>query len=149
VRRARLVLAAGALALGIVYLAATWRYPMGSGRQPGPGLYPLMVAGLLLLSSLATAWQTRSMAGVAIEWPQGAGRWRMAAILLAVIAYIALLPNLGHLIASAVTTFISLQALGGLRWPTKILLAVFLGVGSFYLFNHLLGVPLPGRIWFR
>jgi hypothetical protein len=108
-----------------------------------------MVAGLLLLSSLATAWQTRSMAGVAIEWPQGAGRWRMAAILLAVIAYIALLPNLGHLIASAVTTFISLQALGGLRWPTKILLAVFLGVGSFYLFNHLLGVPLPGRIWFR
>ena len=148
-RRARLVLAAGALALGIVYLAATWGYPMGSGRQPGPGLYPLMVAGLLLLSSLATAWQTRSMAGVAIEWPQGAGRWRMAAILLAVIAYIALLPNLGHLIASAVTTFISLQALGGLRWPTKILLAVFLGVGSFYLFNHLLGVPLPGRIWFR
>ena len=72
-----------------------------------------------------------------------------AAILLAVIAYIVLLPNLGHLIASAVTTFFSLQALGGLRWPAKILVAVFLGVGSFYLFNNLLGVPLPGRIWFR
>jgi len=149
VKRARLALAAGCFLLGIVYLAATWRYPMGSVRKPGPGLYPLMVAGLLLLSSLAIAWQTRSTAGAAIEWPQGAGRWRMAAILLAGIAYIVLLPNLGHPIASTVTTFVSLQALGGLRWPSKVLLAVFLGVGSFYLFNHLLGVPLPGRIWFR
>jgi putative tricarboxylic transport membrane protein len=149
VRRARLALAAGGLLLGIVYLAATCRYPLGTGRQPGPGLYPLMVAGLLLLSSFATAWQTKSKAMAAIEWPRGAGRWRMAAILLAVISYIALLPNLGHLIASAVTTLISLQALGGLRWPAKILLAVFFGVASFYLFNNLLGVPLPGRIWFR
>jgi putative tricarboxylic transport membrane protein len=148
VKRARLMLAAGGLLLGIVYLAATWRYPMGTLRHPGPGLYPLMVASLLLLSSLATAWESRSMAMGAIEWPQGAGRWRMAAILLAVMAYIVLLPNAGHLIACAVTTLISLQALGGLRWPTKIFLAVFFGVASFYLFNNLLGVPLPGRIWF-
>jgi putative tricarboxylic transport membrane protein len=149
VRRARLVLVAGSFLLGIIYLAATFRYPLGTARQPGPGLYPLIVGGLLLLSSSATAWQIRSMATRDIEWPQGAGRWRTGAILLAIFAYIVLLPDFGHPIASALTIFISLQALGGLRWPTKILLAVFLGVASFYLFNNLLGVPLPGRIWFR
>ncbi len=148
-RRARLVLAAGALLLGIIYLAATWKYPAGTAKQPGPGFYPLMVAALLLISSLATVWQTKSMGPVAVEWPRGKALWRTAAILLALVAYIVLLPNFGHPAASALTTFISLQALGGLRWPTKIFLSLFLGVASFYLFNNLLGVPLPGRIWFR
>jgi putative tricarboxylic transport membrane protein len=149
VRRARLVLAAGALLLGVLYLAATWRYPVGTLKQPGPGLYPLMVAGLLLLSAFATAWETRSAGNAPVAWPQRAGWWRMGAILLAIIAYIVLLPKLGHLIASSVTAFISFQALGGLNWPAKVLLAIFLGVASYFLFNNLLGVPLPGRVWFR
>jgi putative tricarboxylic transport membrane protein len=149
VRRARLVVCAGALLLGVIYLAATWRYPAGTLKQPGPGLYPLMVAGLLLISACATAWITRAADRVAIAWPQRAGWLRMGAILLAIIVYIALLPKLGHLIAAAVTAFISLQAMGGLRWPVKIFLAVFLGAASYFVFNDLLGVPLPGRVWFR
>ncbi len=147
-RRARFVLVAVSFWLGVMYLAATCRYPLGTAKQPGPGLYPLIVGGLLLFSSLATAWQTRSLPAGDIEWPRGAGRWRTGAIFLAVLAYIVLLPDFGHPLASALTIFISLQALGGLRWPTKIFLAVFLGVASFYLFNNLLGVPLPGRISF-
>lgn len=147
-KRARLVLAAAALVLGIIYLAATWRYPAGTAKQPGPGLYPLMVAALLIVSSLATAWQARSSGSAAIEWPHGRGLGRIGAILLALVAYIVLLPTLGHTPASALTTFIALQALGGLRWPAKIFLPLFLGLASFYLFNNLLGVPLPGRLWF-
>ncbi len=148
-KRARLALAAGALLLGVIYLAATWRYPAGSAKNPGPGLYPLMVAGLLLVSALATAWGLRGAGPGAITWPDRAGWGRMGAILLAIIAYIVLLPGLGHLTASAVTVFISFQALGRLRWPVKVGLAVFLGAASYFLFNNLLGVPLPERSWFR
>ena len=143
-KRAILILAGGSFLAGILYLAATWRYPLGSARQPGPGLYPLLVAALLLVASVGTAWEAKSVpAGTGLEWPTRAGRWRIAAILAAILGYILLLPNLGHPVASGATTLLSLQALGGLRWATKIILAVVLGLGSYYLFNTLLGVPLP------
>ena len=58
-------------------------------------------------------------------------------------------PTAAAIIAAVVATFMALQALGGLRWPLKIGLAVAFGLGSYYLFDTLLGVPLPRGTWFR
>ena len=136
--------------LGILYLAASLQYPMGTVRKPGPGLFPVMVACLWLVASIGTGWGARSKATQdPIEWPRGASLGRMGAILAAILAYMLLLSNIGHSIAAIVATFMALQALGGLRWPLKIGLAVAFGLGSYYLFDTLLGVPLPRGTWFR
>jgi len=73
----------------------------------------------------------------------------MAAILVAILAYILLLPYVGHSIAATLLILVALQAIGGQRWPMKIVLSVAIGFGSYYLFNTLLGTTLPRGIWFE
>ena len=149
-RRAFLSLAAANMALAILYLAASWQYPMGTISEPGPGLFPVLVACLWLMASVGTGWGAVCKATQGqIEWPRGASLGRMGVILAALLAYMLLLSNIGHSIAAVVATFMALQALGGLRWPLKIGLAVAFGLGSYYLFDTLLGVPLPRGTWFR
>jgi putative tricarboxylic transport membrane protein len=150
VRRAFLSLATGNIILAILYLTASWQYPMGTISEPGPGLFPVMVACLWLIASVGTGWGALSKAMQGhIEWPRGASLARMGAILAAILAYMLLLSKFGHSIAAVVATFMALQALGGLRWPLKIGLAVAFGLGSYFLFDTLLNVPLPRGDWFR
>jgi hypothetical protein len=149
-KRTHFVVAGISTILSIFYLVAALHYPMGTARKPGPGLYPLMVACFLLASSIITCLQAR--AGETREktdWPRGGGRRRIAAILVALLAYILMLPVIGHPIAATIVAFIALQALEEFRLPMRIGLAVLLGLGSFYLFHNLLGVPLPGGPWFK
>ena len=136
------------ITLSLFYLGFAWHYPIGSAKQPGPGLYPLVVGIFLLVTSIGTGFGVRSKAAQGkIDWPRGAGRWRMAAILGAILTYIILLPYAGHAIAATIVILVALQAIGGQRWPMKIVLSVAIGFGSYYLFNTLLGTPLPRGIW--
>ena len=149
-KRAHFVVAAASMILGVFYLLTALQYPMGTARRPGPGLYPLLVACSLLASSVITALQARAgEIRVKVDWPRGGGRGRTVAILVALLAYILLLPGIGHPIAATIVVFIALQAFGEFRWPMRIGLALLLGWGSFYLFYNLLGVPLPGGLWFK
>ena len=149
-KRAHFVVAAASTILAFFYLIGALQYPMGTARRPGPGFYPLLVACFFLASSVITALQARGgETRGKIDWARGAGRGRIAAILAALLAYILLLPGIGHPIAATIVVFIALQALGEFRLPTRIGLALLLGWGSFYLFSSLLGVPLPGSLWFR
>jgi len=135
--------------LSIVYLVTSLQYPMDTAAQPGPGFYPFIVAILWLLSSLGLALESRARAeGDKVSWPRGAGFWRLIAIVGALLFYIILLPVLGHVIVGAVVILVALQAMGGLTRTVRIVLAVLLTLGSYYLFDVLLDVPLPRGIFF-
>ncbi len=148
-RRAFLGLAGVNTALSIIYIVTSLKYRAGTAAQPGPGLYPLAVGFLWLLSSVAVGLRARAKTGAdKIDWPQGAGFWRIMAIVGALLFYIILLPVLGHVIVGAVLILVGLQAMGGLRWPLRIVLAAVLTIGSYYLFDVVFDVPLPRGIFF-
>ena len=143
-RRGLLGVAVIGVILSIIYLLCSAKYPMGSWRDPGPGLYPLLVGILILICSLGTALEARyEMANEKIGWPRGADLSRIVGLVVAMFAYFILLPFVGHLIASLGVVFAGLHLMGGLRWPLKILLTFSISGGSYYLFVILLAVPLP------
>ena len=138
------------LSIGVVYLLMGLRYPVGTTANPGPGLYPLFVGGLLLVSSVAGGLEVfRANARQRESTPLwGKHAWRLVTIVLTMSVYIIILPYAGHMFGGIIVTFAALQVVGGIKWYTKLILTLLIPVGSFLLFDTILGVSLPKGILF-
>lgn len=139
------------LVAGSVGLAAAWNLPVGSMQLPGPGALPLVLSGAMVLLSLALIFGDRSVAPDAAgsEAPDKHGEFRIAATVLLIAAYIAVIGALGFFL----DTFLLTTALFMLGAPRlRILWPALGGLAStavaYGLFVSLLGVPLPaGSLW--
>ena len=136
---------------GLAYIVEALSYPRGTMAQPGPGLYPLLLGALILLSSLGTGLELlfrRFEKEEAAIWPRGASGRRLLFVLAASLAYGLLLPYLGHPFIATLVTLVVLQVMGVRSWPLKITIALLIGIGSYYLFGKLLAIPLPMGVLF-
>jgi putative tricarboxylic transport membrane protein len=145
VRKGLLAVTGAGLLLGLLYLVETLRYPRGTPAQPGPGLFPLLVGALFLVSSIgvgleaALARQDRP-----VNWPVGTQLWRFGLVALATLAYIILFPHLGHPVTGTLLMVVVVRVMGLRPWGLAIAVSLVMALGSYYLFGILLGVPLPG-----
>ena len=148
-RRALLGTLIVAMLLAVAYLAEAMRYPRGTMAQPGPGLFPLAVGALMLIAALGTGLEARSRkTWEEMDWPRGLDALRVLGVLAASLGYVLLLPHLGHPVAGTLVTLAVLQMMQLRSWVVKLTLSLVIGLGSYYLFAVLLGVPLPTGIWF-
>jgi hypothetical protein len=148
-RRALLGTLIVAMLLAVAYLAEAMRYPRGTMAQPGPGLFPLAVGALMLIAALGTGLEARSRkTWEEMDWPRGLDALRVLGVLAASLGYVLLLPHLGHPVAGTLVTLAVLQMMQLRSWVVKLTLSLVIGLGSYYLFAVLLGVPLPAGIWF-
>jgi putative tricarboxylic transport membrane protein len=132
----------GLVVLALLVLEETWRQrlPLGSVASPGPAYFPGVLAMLLLAAGLAMAALAGGPRVSSLEW----GEWRHAVAIFAACAFCALaLERVGY----RVTIFIALVFLVGLverKSPAATLaFAAALALGTFWLFDTLLRVPLP------
>lgn len=147
-RRALFILAITGITVALFYMVEALRYPWGKLAHPGPGFYPVIIGTLLMVGFLGTGLEAAFSKSLRkVEWPQGASRWRVVAIALGGMGYVFFLPYLGHPLAAGLVTFVVLQAMNLPSWPLKIGLSLGNGLGSFFLFSVLLGVPLPVGFW--
>ena len=148
-RRALLGTLIVAMLLAVAYLAEAMRYPRGTMAQPGPGLFPLAVGALMLIAALGTGLEARSRkTWEEMDWPRGLDALRVLGVLAASLGYVLLLPHLGHPVAGTLVTLAVLQMMQFRGWVVRLTLSLVIGLGSYYLFAVLLGVPLPTGIWF-
>ena len=148
-RRALLGTLIVAMLLAVAYLAEAMRYPRGTMAQPGPGLFPLAVGALMLIAALGTGLEVRSRKRwEEMDWPRGLDALRVLGVLAASLGYVLLLPHLGHPVAATLVTLVVLQMMQFRGWVVRLTLSLVIGLGSYYLFAVLLGVPLPTGIWF-
>ena len=143
-QRAHLTVYGIALTLSIFYFIGALGYPMGTMEQPGPGRYPLFVGALLIIASIGSL-VTNLLKPVKgeLQLPKGRDLGRVLAVIAGTVAYAVLLPYAGHLVASVVTVFVVLQAMGLSPWPLRIGFTVLIALGSYCLFDMILNVPLP------
>jgi putative tricarboxylic transport membrane protein len=137
-----------ALILSFLYLWGALDFPRGTMDQPGPGLYPLFVGTLLVIASIGSiVTDLVKPAQGELEIPKGKPLGRGLMVLGASAAYVLLLPYAGHLLSSIVLVFVVLQTMGLTSWPMKIGVTIAIALGSYYLFDILLMVPLPRGIF--
>lgn len=107
---------------------------------PGARLLPAVIG--LALAGLGVA----HLGGRAADrpaWPDAAGRRRVGFVFGLLVLYVAGLPSLGFLPATAVFALVLLRALGPFSWTMTGVLAATIALASHVVFVRWLGMPLP------
>ena len=131
---------AGALfiAFGLFFGLQALNLELGTAFKMGPGYFPLLLSGILMLLGLAILASAVNKAGGAI----GAYAWRgMMFILPAPVFFGLTVQGLGFVPAIFLTTIIAAMASFKMRLHWALLLAVVLTVFSTLVFSYGLGLP--------
>jgi len=131
------------LGIGIGFMIGAIRLQIGKPTEPQPGFFPFL--GGVILIVLSAIFLFQAQLGRTGE-TQAFGRLRSPGIVvLGLILYVAGLQSLGYVLATAL---LSAAVLRVLETKFRMLLPVslLLAIGSYILFDRLLGVTLPGGL---
>lgn len=124
----------------LVFLFESWKLPLGSLHNPGPAYTPVLLGLVLLVFAILLGVGNGGPHIGAVGWVE----WRHAAAILGACGFAALaLERLGYRLTVALTLGFLLGVVERKGGITTVVLAVVLALGSFYLFDTLLRVPLP------
>ncbi|MHB9096517.1 MAG: tripartite tricarboxylate transporter TctB family protein [Syntrophales bacterium] len=134
--------------LVLVGLFVVWErrvLPLGTAHHPGPGYVPLLIALLLILFGTILIFSGKRAPSIrSVSWPEAP---HAIAILACCVFTTAMMERIGY----RVTMLIALGFLFGVMERIKPWLAATLtaglALGSFWLFDSLLRVPLPRGVW--
>jgi len=134
----------GSLLLFLVGMGAiigAVRLHVGSPTEPQPGFFPLLAGISLIVLSSIIFFQ---------EWlgygqkKEAFGEVRRPALLLAVlIVLVAVLDRLGYVIGTFIASGLILRILDVKSWRVLIITSLGLSIGTYLLFDRLLGIDLP------
>ena len=130
-----LFLVAVALAFGLQAL----RYPIGQFSRAGPGLFPLMVSGLLLLIGLITIGRSRFVERLPLDF-----KLKNIAIIIASLAGFAVISEHVNMIAGIIFMVFCASFAGTAKYSVVRNLKICAGLIAVALaFQKLLGFNLP------
>ncbi|HEY7742763.1 MAG TPA: tripartite tricarboxylate transporter TctB family protein [Burkholderiales bacterium] len=129
------------IAFALLVLWETQKIPFGFLAEPGPGAMPTLLASTLLVCSVGLVLGGRSgKRAAAVQWLE----WRHAAVILGTCAFMALaLERLGYRVTIFIALLVLVSVLERKGWITGLVFAAGFSLGSYFLFNSLLHVPLP------
>ncbi|MBY4895667.1 tripartite tricarboxylate transporter TctB family protein [Cupriavidus sp. AU9028] len=142
-RTMELIVALLLLAAAIVVIWSNQAIGAGWGPDgPESGYFPLRVGAIVLVCSVAVAWQAwRTPRGpIFATWQQ---LRQVSVILLPLTIYVGLIGFLGIYVASALFLCGFMIAVGKTQWWRAALLAVGISVVLFWIFEVQFRVPLP------
>lgn len=124
------------LASGYVWLSAG--YTAGFGDPLGPAIFPRMIGiPAAILGLLLLIWPRHNA-----EWAGGAGLIRQAIAIVILIGYAMLLEPIGF-VPSSLAAILGLSLLMGAPPLMASLTALIAAPGLYFLFDRLMGLPLP------
>jgi putative tricarboxylic transport membrane protein len=127
--------------IGMVFTIGGIRLHVGTPTEPQPGFFPFLGGIILVILSgilLFLGWRGRS------SGTQTFGRlWGPMILILGLVAYVAALEIAGYVIATTILSAIVLRVLEAKSFWVLGVISLILGVGSYFIFDGLLGVPLP------
>ena len=133
------------LAFGVAAAVLSYGYGLGSLRQPGPGLWPLVVSVLIIALGVVLLVAGRGL--------DDAEKFTRASFLVLVggatfVALGLLLPVVGFEIPAVLLGIVWLRFLGGESWRSTIVISVATTAAFYQLFLYALSIPLPHLIAF-
>jgi putative tricarboxylic transport membrane protein len=130
------------LAVGVGALVGAVGLSLGELTEPGPGLWPFIVALLLTGTSLVL---------VVVDDPADYERWtagtaRIAAGLAGLAVFVVAFDVIGFVLPAFLMLLLWLRVFGGETWRWALGLALAGSVGLYVLFDEVLGVPFPDDV---
>jgi len=130
--------------LALFALAVLWetrKIPFGTLAEPGPGALPALLAIVLFVCSAAVmAGGFGSERVTTLSF----GEWRHGVAILAMCAFAALaIERLGYRITIFAMLFFLVAVMEKRGWRAALIFAGGFALGTYFLFNTLLHVPLP------
>jgi len=119
--------------------------PLGTSQHPGPGYAPLLIAVLLIiLGAILIIGGKGAPSFRSISWPEAPH----AAALLACCLFTALLMEpIGYRLTMVIVLGFLFGVMERMRIWLVLTLVLCFSLGSFWLFDSLLRVPLPRGGW--
>jgi putative tricarboxylic transport membrane protein len=135
-------------ALALLGLFIMWErrvLPLGTHGQPGPGYLPLLLAVLLVILGGLLVLRGGGAAPLrAVVWPEAP---HALAILACTVFATALLERLGYRVTMVMVLGFLFGVMERLRLWQVAALTLGLSLGTFWLFDSFLRVPLPRGGW--
>ena len=125
----------------------------GTITRPGPGFFPFVLAGALLLTSLTLlvrAWCGCRLTAPAPSVEEGDDARRPLVLVTTVAAlaiYIAIFERAGFIVATVALLAFLFGALARCWWPLAIAASVVATLTSYLVFSTWLQVRLPAGVW--
>ena len=128
-------------AFSLLVLWETRSIPFGFLAEPGPGVFPTILASVLLACSIAVIVGGRAAKRATdVKWTE----WRHALAILGACAFMALaMERLGYRLTILIALLTLVSIVEKKRWLAGVLFAGGFSFGTHYLFNTLLRLPLP------
>jgi putative tricarboxylic transport membrane protein len=130
------------MVLGALAVASAADYPMGATAQMGPGYFPMVLGGILLLFGLCVLRR-----GIRAGEPvQGQWGWRpLGWIAFSILLFGFLLERVGMVLTIVATVFVAAAAGREFRFKEVLVLAVLMTVFCVGVFSY--GLRLPLRLF--
>jgi hypothetical protein len=127
------------LTVGIIAIIVARGYPLGSASRMGPGYFPTILGGLLVVFGIVSLARSFVLTGE----PIGRLPWKPLALVVGAVAFFAaLLPHVGFVIALAILITVSAAASAKFRFEWRGLLG-FVALLAFCALVFVLGLGLP------
>jgi hypothetical protein len=130
------------LVVGLWMCLEALQLPFGSVRMPGPGFFPLLLGltfSLLALVLLGAELLADPKVPIGNVAPAPA----VLSLIGAIFAAAWLFERAGFLLTMFLFLMVVLKALGQVRWPTAVAVALLGSVCAYLLFDRLLMITLP------
>jgi len=138
------------IGFGSAVLIHTRTFPSMDTGHPGPGFFPNILAGLIMVAGLGLVVQGVRRGERLLKFDPGGlgltGLVNIVVVLAAIVFYIYLSDFLGFQITSFLLLLALLKWLG-VRWLWSLIMAVGVTLAIYILFAKILLVPLPWGLW--
>ena len=128
--------------ISLLFLLYSFQYDYKGELGPGPGFFPVWLSGILMVLSILYIFESVKGKNLSEElWPSGEAVRKILFILFSLVVFVAALALFGMIAASVV--FLFLCFLKAYKWYSNLAISVGVSLFIFWLFNQVLGVPLP------
>ena len=133
--------------LGLGAVIGAIRLKVGSPTEPQPGFFPFL--GGLSLIVLSTIIFFKGRIGQSQKKVVFGEVGRPVLLLVVMIALVAVLDSVGYVIGTFIASVLILRILNVKSWRVLLLTSLCLSIGTYILFDKLLGIELPVGILVR
>lgn len=133
--------------LGVGAIIGAIRLKVGSPTEPQPGFFPFL--GGLSLIVFSTIIFLKGRTGQSQKKVVFGDVGRPALLLLVMVVLVGVLDRLGYVIGTFIASGLILRILNVKSWRVLLLTSLCLSIGTYILFDKLLGIELPVGILVR